>query len=93
MPECAICSHLSLPPRNAAGTVGLLTDFASIQAAALDRFEAEGETQHIVVNACAEHVVDVYRGRIDGVQMAWKLSNGPTAPDFQNLATASASPA
>jgi len=28
---------------------------------------------------CPEHVVDVYRGRIDGVTMAWRIVAAPVA--------------
>ena len=28
---------------------------------------------------CPEHVVDVYRGRIDGVSMAWRIVAAPVA--------------
>lgn len=75
MPACAICQHLALPPRNAAGTVGLLTGAPTILCAALDTLGVTETESHIVVNACPEHVVDVYRGRIEGVRMAWKLAS------------------
>ena len=94
MPVCAICQHLSLPPQNAAGTVGLLTAERAIVGAALDSFGAAGPEQHVVVHACPEHVVDVYRGRIDGVRMAWRLSEDVASPvNPRNPSAASASPA
>lgn len=79
MPHCAICQHLSTTPRIATGTVGLLTAVPSLLNAAVDRYVAAGPEQHVVVNACPEHVVDVYRGRIEGVKMAWRLTTDDTA--------------
>jgi hypothetical protein len=77
MSVCAICEYLSEPPRPAAGTVGLLTDAAAL----------------LVVPACPEHVVDVYRGRIPGIRMAWRLGESAASPRRQNPAAKSASPA
>lgn len=93
MPTCAICNHLGFTPQAATGTVGLLTAEASLINAAVDRFVIAGPEQHVVVNACPEHVVDVYRGRIDGVKMAWRLGDSDAASlSRRNPATASASP-
>ncbi len=89
MTPCAICQHLALPPRNATGTVGLLTAEPALIEAAVDTLGIGASERHIVVHACPEHVVDVYRGRIPGVIMAWKLV-GP-GPDRQSPAAASAS--
>jgi hypothetical protein len=94
VPVCAICQHLAMPPRTATGTVGLLTGAQAIVVAALDRFGEAGSEQHVVVHACPEHVVDVYRGRIEGVKMAWRLSDEPTtAASLRSPGAASASPA
>ena len=93
MSVCAICEYLSEPPRTAAGTVGLLTDAQALLDAALDRHGSSGIEQHVVVPACPEHVVDVYRGRIPGIQMAWRLGESKPNPLRQNPAAASASPA
>jgi hypothetical protein len=59
--------------------------------AAVDDLGAEGDERHLVVHACPEHVVDVYRGRIQGMRMAWKLSTEPPVARPQNPATTSAS--
>lgn len=93
MPTCAICEHLSLPAQAATGTVGLMTAKAAIVEAALDRFAMDGEEAHVVVHACPEHVVDVYRGRIDGVRMAWRLGDENAIPFPRSREAASASPA
>ncbi|MCC6266635.1 MAG: hypothetical protein IT300_03630 [Dehalococcoidia bacterium] len=91
MPVCAICQHLSTPARAAAGTVGLLTNAPDMVASAVDSFETVGTDQHIIVHACPEHVVDVYRGRIEGIRMAWRLVGDTATPFRQSPAAVSAS--
>jgi hypothetical protein len=95
MPVCAICQHLGVPPRDGTGTVGLLTSAPTIVQEAIDNLgESSDNEQHIVVYACPEHVVDVYRGRIAGVRMAWRLDAGPAPTRLpQSPAATSASPA
>ena len=88
---CAICQHLSVSPNAVAGTVGLLTREPKISAAAIERLGNVDGEEHIVAACCPEHVVDVYRGRIDGVRMAWRLSEDHLTP--RSPAAASASPA
>jgi hypothetical protein len=97
MSFCAICIHLEVPPRPATGTVGLLTSAPVLLDLQLDCVGEIGEESHIIVHACPEHVVDVYRGRVEGVRMAWRLAE-PTGTDGpltfpQNRATASSYPA
>lgn len=77
MALCAICEHLALPPQSATGTVGLFTAFEDMNEAAVDRLGWDGDDRHIVIHACPEHVVDVYRGRIEGMRMAWRLPIEP----------------
>ncbi len=91
MPVCAICQHLALSPQGAAGTVGLLTDLPSLGRLAVDHLGWEGTEQHVVVHACPEHVVDVYRGRIEGMRMAWQLATAPVSALRQSPAATSAS--
>ena len=91
MPVCAICEHLALLPQHATGTVGLLTDLPTLDRLAVDHLGWEGDQQHVLVHACPEHVVDVYRGRIEGMRMAWRLTTGPGAGLRQSPATTSAS--
>lgn len=83
MANCAICLHLNETPRLTAGTVGLLTAAPTIVEAALDRISEIGSESHVLVHACPEHVVDVYRGRVDGVRMAWRFT--PTEGDAPTL--------
>ncbi len=73
MSFCALCMHLEAPPRQATGTVGVLTSVPVLLDAALDRLGETAGESHVIVHACPEHVVDVYRGRIEGVRMAWRL--------------------
>lgn len=95
MSSCALCMHLEVPPRPATGTVGLLTAVPVLLDLAIERFAEIGDETHVVVHACPEHVVDVYRGRLTGVRMAWRLAEptgteGPSA-GLQSRATGSSS--
>ncbi|MCL4242212.1 MAG: hypothetical protein KJ048_12765 [Dehalococcoidia bacterium] len=80
MSFCAICMHLEVPLRQATGTVGLITSARVLLDLQLDRVGEVGDESHVIVHACPEHVVDVYRGRIAGVRMAWRLAE-PTGTD------------
>lgn len=33
----------------------------------------QGET-HVMAHVCSQHVVEIYRGRVPGVAMAWKAA-------------------
>ncbi len=96
MADCAICLHLNESPRLTAGTVGLLTASERILGVALDRIGDIGQESHVIVHACPEHVVDIYRGRVDGVRMAWRLTESPddrtTLNRRQSHAATSSSP-
>ena len=74
MPTCAVCMHLGLPPRIATGSIGLLSSSPALRRAAVDHLGDHDGVPHVVVNACPEHVVDVYRGRLHGVRMAWRVA-------------------
>ena len=82
-----------MPPRAAAGTVGLLTRKRGIVGAAVDRLGESGGELHVVVHACPEHAADVYRGRIEGVRMAWRLGEAATLANPRNPEAVSSSPA
>ena len=71
---CALCEHLALEPRPADNSIGVRTSSRVVIDRAQDLFtrNAEGLT-HILVPVCAEHAADVFRGRIEGVEMAWRL--------------------
>ena len=81
MDVCVICRHLGTTPRQAAGSVGLLTSIDSIVRNAPERLDGGGGPDaHVVVPTCPEHAVDVYRGRVAGVAMAWKFAATTAAP-------------
>jgi hypothetical protein len=71
--------------------VGLLTREPGIVEAALDRLGADGEEHHVLVHTCPEHAVDVYRGRVEGVKMAWQLGEQSAIPPRRSLSATSAS--
>ncbi|MGH2632097.1 MAG: hypothetical protein ACRDG3_01695 [Tepidiformaceae bacterium] len=57
-------------------TVGLNTAIDPLLDAALERFsEGQHGQSHIALAVCPEHVVDIYRERLPGVSMAWKLAS------------------
>lgn len=95
MPRCAICVYLELPPRDATGTVGLMTVEQPLIDEGVDNLGEINGASHVIVHACPEHVVDVYRGRVDGVRMAWRLGESSpaaeTTPVPRNLAVVSSS--
>jgi hypothetical protein len=77
---CAICQLSGQPGAPVTNPIGLLTSRAEILSAATHRFGTiEGE-EHALVPVCPEHVVDIYRGRLPGIRMAWRLSPGEHAP-------------
>jgi hypothetical protein len=79
--DCAICRHLGTSPRKAAGSVGLLTSIEAIVNSAAERLDdGGGAAAHVLVPTCPEHAVDVYRGRVEGVAMAWKFAAVPVTP-------------
>ncbi|MCC7088099.1 MAG: hypothetical protein M9925_02095 [Chloroflexi bacterium] len=80
MSFCALCIYLEVPLRQATGTVGLLTSVPVLLDWKLDDLGENAGESHIIVPACPEHVVDVYRGRVEGVRMAWRLAE-PTGTD------------
>lgn len=81
MHECAICRHLGLQPRATDRVVGLATEFEDLVAVAYDHLDEDvAEGRHVMVPACPEHVVEIYRGRLAGIRMAWRLPVGPLLP-------------
>lgn len=59
--------------------LGVRTSRVDLHEAAVAEFAHEGSEKHVVVPVCPEHAVDVYRGRIAGVQMAWRLAAAAAA--------------
>lgn len=76
MHECAVCRYLGFEPRMTSSTVGVNTAIRPLLAEALDRLsEGEQGQAHVVLPVCPEHVVDIYRDRLAGVSMAWRLAS------------------
>lgn len=75
--RCAICAHLGLTPQVTTSFVTLKTAIpALLHAAAADHPRLDQEDP-IVVPSCPEHAVDLYRGRIPGMDMAWRVLSAP----------------
>ncbi|MGH2608260.1 MAG: hypothetical protein ACRDHF_04155 [Tepidiformaceae bacterium] len=76
---CALCDVLGERPRQTANTIGLSTARPEIIAHARERFDTDhSDAVHVVVAVCPEHVVEVYRGRVAGVSMAWRIASIPS---------------
>jgi hypothetical protein len=76
---CAVCDVLGDIPRPTTSTIGLNTSLPGLIAHARERLDDGATTAaHVVVSVCPEHVVDVYRGRVDGVSMAWRVASSST---------------
>ena len=76
MHECTVCRYLGLEPRQTSSTVGVNTALGPLLGDALDRLsEGQHGEAHVVLPVCPEHVVDIYRDRLPGVSMAWKLAS------------------
>ena len=79
MRSCAVCLSLNLPPGLASGHVGLWTSRPELIACAGGASPGPDGEQHVLVPVCPEHVVDIYRGRIGGMRMAWRLASAAAA--------------
>ncbi len=81
MRSCAVCAYLGLDPSPSSGEVGLWTSLPAIVAAANQVFpSAPAGEHHVMLAVCNEHVVEIYRDRIPGLRMAWRLRVEPAAP-------------
>lgn len=73
--DCVICHHLRKPGSGAVSLIGLHTAIEGIICAANRRLnDGPKGTPHVMAHVCAEHVIDVYRGRVPGVAMAWRAA-------------------
>jgi hypothetical protein len=84
MPACALCLFEGRPPRHVQNPIGLLTARPEVLAAATHAYGNVEQETHVLVPVCPEHVVDIYRGRVPGIRMAWRLG-----PNDQGSPTAS----
>lgn len=81
MHECAICREFGLEPRRTNSVVGLATAIRELIQSAFERIPGGDDgAAHVMLPACAEHVVDIYRERVPGVRMAWRMPVGPLVP-------------
>ncbi len=73
--------------------IGLLTNRPDLIAAASRRFDDIDGEAHVLLPVCPEHVVDIYRGRVPSVRMAWRIGGGgsPTTAAREGRAAGSAS--
>jgi hypothetical protein len=72
---CAVCDLLGDIPRPTTSTIGLSTALPGLIAHARERLDdGASPDAHVIVSVCPEHAVDVYRGRVDGVAMAWRVA-------------------
>ncbi len=67
-------------PATTVTVLGVQTGWADLHDAAVAEYALAGTEKHVVVPVCPEHAVDIYRGRIAGVQMAWRLAAAAVAP-------------
>lgn len=82
---CALCIAQAAEPGLVKNPVGLLTRRTDLLRHAVQVFgELDGAT-HALIPVCPEHVVEVYRGRVAGVRMAWRL--GPPSDRPAGAAT------
>jgi hypothetical protein len=73
--DCAICRHVGGRTSPTKTVLGLRTADAGLLAQALARYEGgDYDSEHVLLPVCPEHAVDVYRGRIAGVEMAWRVA-------------------
>lgn len=73
--NCAGCEVLGQDPRATQNTIAVHTVLPGLTARAQEQLAAEGAERHVIVHICPEHVVDVYRDRVAGVQMAWRMAS------------------
>lgn len=74
--ECTICRYLGTEPRMTTSSLGILTSIDALVEGCLNRFDdGSGPQAHLFVAVCPEHVVDIYRDRIAGVTMAWRMAS------------------
>jgi hypothetical protein len=77
---CAICRFLGQEPRYTTNVVGLRTRIDELLHHPGRRTLAGFDIEHVMLPACPEHVVEVYRGRVEGVAMAWRMPAPAFAP-------------
>jgi hypothetical protein len=73
--SCAICEHLGDEPRQTDSVVGVLTELPFLIRRASARLDTgAGGMAHVLLPTCPAHAVELYRGRVPGASMAWRLA-------------------
>lgn len=72
---CAVCLYLGIEPETSTSPVTIRTGVRALVMAGRRERTAGGPV--VVLDVCPAHAVDIYRGRIAGVQMAWRVIAGP----------------
>jgi len=68
MHECAICRHTGRAPRSTMNVVVVATALPDLLEGRVGGQGSERQGE-VAIAACPEHVVEVYRGRVEGVRM------------------------
>lgn len=73
--DCVICHHFSPDGGGAINLIGLATSVEGIIAGSSRRIDSERHgAAHVMAHVCSQHVVEIYRGRVPGVAMAWRVA-------------------
>lgn len=72
---CVLCQYRGEPSTPGTSLVSVETTLGPLRAL-MPAPDARGA---IATRLCPEHVIDVYRGRIEGVTMAWRVLAHPAA--------------
>ncbi|MCL4230288.1 MAG: hypothetical protein KJ053_01780 [Dehalococcoidia bacterium] len=71
--DCVICRHIGGEGGGAVNLIGLETDHEGVVAGATRRLGPVGSGRaHVLAHVCSQHVVEIYRGRVPEVAMAWR---------------------
>lgn len=77
--DCVICRYFGLEPRHTSNSLGIRTSIGELITASTSRLDdGASDEAHIFVPVCPEHVVDIYRDRVPGVNMAWRMAGAAT---------------
>ena len=76
MPQsCVICRHFNQADGGRTSLIGLTGNVDFLLDGAQTRLDdGAQDLPHVLAHVCPEHVVAVYRGRVPGVAMAWRVA-------------------
>lgn len=73
--DCVICHNMGGEGGGSINLVGIETSNENVVAGAARRLGSVGESRaHVLARVCSQHVVEIYRGRVPGVTMAWRAT-------------------